>query len=465
MAELFSPQLIAAQEELLQTLEAARELEQNGAGVVQETTRLTVQAARDRLRLLGLAEAQVARLESRGQVDDQVTLPAPASGVVLERLAEQGDYVQTGDPIYRLADLSVLWAQLEVYESDLRWLSVGQEVHFTIPSYPGERFAGEVSFIDPTIDPRSRTASLRVEVGNPGGRLKPGMFLNGTVDARVDAPGLVIPASAPLVTGRRAVVYVQDRDAAQPAFEPRDVLLGARAGDWYLVEEGLEEGELVVARGAFKIDSELQIRGRPSMMQPQGGSPPTHDHGGQGVQGGHDDHDAGADPASPAPEEFRATLGALVRSQFELVDALAGDDAARARELALQVDDALHSVDAEALGGNGARRAWNGMARTMHDALGELGRAPGLDAQRRHFETFSDALTEAVQDFGIVGAGPVYRAMCPMVQGRVGYWLQDNERVANPYFGASMLRCGEIIETLAEDGAPDEHDGHEDHGS
>lgn len=465
MAELFSPKLIAAQEELLQALAAARELEEGGTGIVQETTRLTVQAARDRLRLLGLKPSQVDRLESRGRVEERVTVPAPVSGVVLERLAEQGDYVQTGDPIYRLADLSVLWAQLEVYESELRWLSVGQEVHFTLPSYPGERFSGTVSFIDPTIDPRSRTASLRVEVENAGDRLKPGMFLNGTVQAGLDSPGLVIPASAPLVTGQRAVVYVQDRHAEQPVFEPRDVLLGARAGDWYLVEEGLEEGELVVARGAFKIDSELQIRGRPSMMQPEGGAPPTHDHGGhqmdvETVSATGEDAAAGS-----APEGFQVTLGALVRSQFELVEALAGDDPATAREAALAVDEALHGVDAELLEGAEARRGWNRLAQTMHDALGEVGRSAGLEAQRRHFESFSDALTEAVQDFGIADAGPVYRAMCPMVQGRVGYWLQQDQQVANPYFGASMLRCGEIIETLSDDAARDGGEDHEGHGS
>jgi membrane fusion protein, copper/silver efflux system len=491
MVELYSPKLIAAQEELLQALNAERELAQHGAGVVLDTTRLTVEASRDRLRLLGLDEAQIEALERRGRVEDRVTIPAPVSGVVIERLAAQGDYVATGQAVYRLADLSRLWAQLEVYESDLPWLRLGQAVRFTTQSVPGAEFEGQVAFIDPTLNTQTRTARVRVEIPNPDGALKPGMFVRG-VAAAGEAPAaaghehdhhqadddghahgqgnhgeqrgpVMIPASAPLITGRRALVYVQVPNAERPTFEPRNVVLGPRAGDWYPVQEGLEEGELVVARGAFKIDSELQIRGRPSMMQPEGGRPPVHDHGGHGEHGLHDGHDSqqrraetgnvtGA-PAHEAPEAFRVQLGALVEAQFALVRGLAGDDADAARGVLLDIDEALHGVDGTVLAAGDARRDWNRLARVMHDALSEIGRAPDIDLQRRHFEIFSDALIETVQAFGIEGTGPVRHAMCPMVQGRDGYWLQAEEAIANPYYGAAMLRCGAIIETFADDEA------------
>jgi membrane fusion protein, copper/silver efflux system len=495
MVKVYSPKLIAAQEELLQAIRADRELEAHGVGVVRETTRLTVDASRDRLRLLGLDSAQVREIERRGRVEDHVTIPAPVSGVVIERLAAVGDYVQTGQPIYRLADLSRLWAQLEVYESDLQALEVGQQVRFSTQSYPGEQFDGAVAFIDPTLDGRKRTARVRVEVANADGRLKPGMFVRGTVatgvrqaaaadphashgghapehdESAADAP-LVIPASAPLVTGRRAVVYVQLRDTDRPTFEPRNVLLGARAGDWVIVHEGLAEGELVVSNGAFKIDSELQIRGRPSMMQPEGGAAPVHDHGGHGAHtapaAGDGNPQAIQRPAvtpdglEPAPEAFQAELGRVVSTQFALVRALADDDPDAARRAALAVDEALHAVDGTRLQGRTAREDWNRKAKAIHDALGELGRAPGLDGQRQHFESFSNTLTEAIGQFGIKDAGPVYRAVCPMVQGREGYWLQDDESITNPYYGAAMLRCGEIADTLSDGdgGDDDEHGGH-----
>ncbi len=495
MVKVYSPKLIAAQEELLQAVRADRELEAHGVGVVRETTRLTVDASRDRLRLLGLDSSQVREIERRGRVEDHVTIPAPVSGVVIERLAAVGDYVQTGQPIYRLADLSRLWAQLEVYESDLQALEVGQQVRFTTQSYPGQHFDGAVSFIDPTLDSRKRTARVRVEVPNSDGRLKPGMFVRGTVATGVaqaeavdphaghaghapddrgpdTAAPLVIPASAPLVTGRRAVVYVQLRDTDRPTFEPRNVLLGARAGDWVIVREGLAEGDLVVTNGAFKIDSELQIRGRPSMMQPEGGAAPVHDHGGHGAHAAPAAGGGGSEAAqrtvgtpaaqTQAPEAFQAELGRVVSAQFALVRALAGDDPDAARRAALEVDEALHTVDGARLQGRTARDDWNRMAKAIHDALGELGRAPRLDGQRQHFETFSDTLTEAIRRFGIRDAGPVYRAVCPMVQGREGYWLQDEESITNPYFGTAMLRCGGITDTLSDGvgGADDEHGGH-----
>jgi len=484
MVRLYSPKLIAAQEELLQAVRADRELEAAGVGVVRDTTRLTVDASRDRLRLLGLDTGQIREIEHRGHVEDHVAIPAPVSGVVIERLAALGDYVETGQPIYRLADLSRLWAQLEVYESDLQWLEIGQEVRFTTQSYPGERFHAAVAFIDPTLDSRKRTARVRVEVPNPDGRLKPGMFVRGTVASAAgpatetdlhaghrgpskDDPGavpdspLVIPASAPLITGRRAVVYVQLPAKNRPTFEPRNVLLGARAGDWVIVQEGLVEGELVVTNGAFKIDSELQIRGRPSMMQPEGGAAPAHDHGGHvapaarasDTQAAPRSSGGAGDEAAQAPDAFQAELGRVVRAQFALVQALADDDPDAARQAALEVDGAVHEVDGERLQGRAAREQWNRAVAAIHDALDELGRAPGLDSQRQHFEAFSDALTEAIQRFGIQGTGPVYRAVCPMVRGREGYWLQEDESITNPYFGAAMLRCGDIAETLAEDSA------------
>jgi membrane fusion protein, copper/silver efflux system len=310
MVEIYSPDLITAQEEHLQVIQTARELQESGVEAVRETTRLTVEASHDRLRLLGLSAEQIQRLEQQGQVDERLIIPAPSSGIVIERLAATGDYVETGQPIYRLADMTRLWVELQVYESDLQWLETGQPAVFETQSYPGERFQGAVAFIDPFLDEQTRTVRVRVDVANPDGRLKPGMFVRGVLEAAIGShpeavspddehaghaghtvnagphpaePGqglpLVIPATAPLITGQRALVYVQLPRTEQPTFEPREVVLGPRAGAWYIVREGLSEGELVVVNGGVKIDSELQIRGRPSMMQPEGGAPPVHDHG------------------------------------------------------------------------------------------------------------------------------------------------------------------------------------------
>jgi Cu(I)/Ag(I) efflux system membrane fusion protein len=483
MVEIYSPTLMTAQEEHLQAIQTARELENSPMAAVREATRLTVGASHDRLRLLGLDGEQIHRLERRGRVDERLVIPAPSSGVVLERLASTGDYVETGQPIYRLADLSHLWAALEVYESDIQWLTLGQKAVLATQSHPGESFEGRVAFIDPVLNARNRTVGVRVNLPNAHGRLKPGMFVRGTIEAGVGpppadthgehgggpaaaakmsageagGPSLVIPATAPLITGERAVVYVQLPEEGPPTYEPREVVLGPRAGAWYVVRAGLTAGELVVTHGAFKIDSELQIRGRPSMMQPQGGPPPGHDHG-QAAAGPAPAASRPAPVRATAPRDFQAQIGRLVLANFELVQALAADDPEGAGRAAKAFDEALHTIEPTLLTANAQRREWNRLAPTLHETALAVATGADLTAQRHHFKSFSAALIELVQAFGVAEAGPVHRAMCPMFEGGESYWLQSQEDITNPYFGTQMLTCGEILENLAE--APAPHGGH-----
>ena len=339
IAYLYSPELLTAQEELIQALRARERLGASGTSVGQT---VLVAAAREKLRLLGLKEEQIERVERERRASDHLTIYAPTGGVVIEKHLSEGAYVQTGTPIYTIADLSRLWLELRAYESDLSWIHYGQAVEFSTEAYPGEVFSGQISFVDPVLDERTRTVRVRVNVANERGRLKPGMLVWAVAQAEVgaagramsfalmgkwispmhpeivrDAPGtcdicgmalvraeelgygtgdeagretpLVVPASAPLLTGKRAVVYVA---LGEGLYEGREVVLGPRAGDYYLIREGLREGEEVVVNGAFKIDSALQIRAQPSAMYPAGGAPahghdrgdtsaPEHRHGGQ----------------------------------------------------------------------------------------------------------------------------------------------------------------------------------------
>lgn len=319
MVELYSPELISSQEELIQAAKSLGRLSASSSELVKRSTRQALAAARDKLTLLGLTRTQVQEIETRGNVQDRVTIFAPTSGVVVERSATEGMYVVTGTKIYSIADLSNLWLNLDAYESDLPWIRYGQEVEFETQAVPGKVFRGMVSFISPVVSPDSRTVKVRVSVDNKDGSLKPGLFVKGVIKSKVYAKGqvidtslsgkyicpmhpeivspepgtcpvcgmslvsaedlgylteakgielpLVIPASAPLLTGARAVVYV--KDATESRYELREVVLGPRVEDDYIVEKGLKEGELVVINGAFKIDADLQIKGRASMMQPR----------------------------------------------------------------------------------------------------------------------------------------------------------------------------------------------------
>ena len=319
MVRLYSPELYSAQEELIQAGHALKKLSASGLESLLDSARGTLGAAREKLRRLGMDESQIEEVERSGQAEEYVTIHAHTGGVVIERHASEGMYLDTGTRIFTIVDLDELWVRLDAYESDLEWLRYGQAVEFTAEALPGKLFHGQVAFIDPTLDAETRTAKVRVNVGNREGLLKPEMFVRATLRVRLaggsrvideslagkwvspmhpevvkDAPGycdvcgmelvpaeslgyvvansesekapLVIPASAVLLTGTRSVVYVEDERAEDPTYEGREITLGPRAGDFYLVEQGLSEGELVVVSGNFKIDSALQIEAKPSMM-------------------------------------------------------------------------------------------------------------------------------------------------------------------------------------------------------
>ena len=271
LVALYSPELLSAQEELLQAIGATRQLDGSDMSIARVSSEATVDAVRDKLRLWGLSPDQIVKIEERGTAGEHVTIYAPSSGIVVHKNAQEGMYVETGSRIYTIADLSQVWVNLDAYESDLAWLRHGQEVEFTTQAYAGEVFRGTISFIQPVLDEKTRTVTVRVSLSNADGRLKPGMFVRAVVHSTLSSEGelpLVIPATAPLLTGKRAVVYVEVAGKDRPTYAGRAVVLGPRAGEDYIVTEGLAEGERVVTRGAFKIDAELQIRARPSMMSP-----------------------------------------------------------------------------------------------------------------------------------------------------------------------------------------------------
>jgi len=320
MVYLYSPDLLSAQAELIQAAKSAQNISPDSSEFINRSILATLDAAREKLRLLGLTPQQIENIEQSGKPVDHLTIYAPIGGIVINKNATEGMYVQTGTRIYTIADLSKLWVKLDAYESDISWIRYGQQVEFTTEAYPGRVFKGRISFIDPILDAKTRTVKLRVNVDNSDGVLKPGMFVRSVSKAKVagagrimdtamagkwicpmhpdvvkDSPGpcdicqmplqtaeslgyatidqsakapLVVPASAPLITGKRAVVYVQVPGVAKPTYQGRQVVLGPRAGDYYIVQSGLTEGETVVTNGNFKIDSALQIQAGPSMMSP-----------------------------------------------------------------------------------------------------------------------------------------------------------------------------------------------------
>ena len=482
LVEIYSPTLFSAQQELLQAIATAQKLETSSLEILRTTSDRTVVSAREKLRLYGMTDAQVAGVVERGTPSEQVTLYAPSGGIVIHKNALEGMYVEEGTRIYTIADLSRVWVLLDAYESDLAWLRYGQRVEFEVQAWPGETFHGTIAFIDPVLDDRTRTVKVRLIVENEERRLKPDMFVSATAKAKLsrrgrvvdedlasrwmcpmhpevvadaleacsecgmdlapatelgfvahdeaEKPPLVIPATAPLFTGERSVVYVRLPDTEKPTFEGRMVTLGPRAGDWYVVRLGLREGEEVVVHGNFKIDSELQIRAKPSMMNP-------------------DPADADPPPLpQDAPPRFREGLGLALVPYLRLQAAFADDrddpEAARA------VLEALKSIDAEPLERE-ALAVWEELWPELLEAAQALAEAPDLEQRRVAFYPFTEALVVVLDVFDYEREqGRVGLFHCPMAFDDTGAnWIQDGETVANPYFGSAMLRCGTRTRVLS----------------
>ncbi|NCD33826.1 MAG: efflux RND transporter periplasmic adaptor subunit [Spartobacteria bacterium] len=273
LAELYSPEMTTAQQELY---EAATLLQKTDSPALQKQA----DAARAKLNVMGIDALQIREAELLGAITQHVTIGTPIRGMVIEKAVSEGEYVQTGTRLFTVADLSRLWVLLDGYERDAGRLRTGQPVELTTPALPGHVFEGLIAFVDPVLSNKTRTFGVRVEVDNAEGLLKPGMLAQARARVQLDERGrvmsaatkprhslnpLVIPASAPLLTGKGALVYVE---TGEGHYEGREVTLGPRAGDVYIVLEGLNEGENVVVQGAFKLDGELQIMARPSMMNP-----------------------------------------------------------------------------------------------------------------------------------------------------------------------------------------------------
>lgn len=460
LAKIYSPELLTAQAELL--------------GAMRFNDSRASRSAREKLSLWGLSAGAISAIESKGEPSDTMDIDAPLGGFVTEKMVSDGDYVETGSVLFTIADLSTVWVVLDAYEIDKPWLRFGQRVTFTAEAVPGRTFEGRISFIPPVLDLETRTFKIRVNVPNEGLLLRPGMFVTGIVHARVagdgivldpdlegkwispmhpeivkDGPGqcdvcgmdlvpvselgytasaevaepLMVPASAVLQTGRRAVVYVEVPGRDRPTYEGREIVLGPRAGDAFIVVSGLDEGERVVTNGTFKIDSALQLMAKPSMM----GAP-----------------DPGAPPVIEASPEMKEALGRLMEGYFPVWRALAGDDLAAAAAAARKLEASIHRF--HGLPGN--RNTTNFFERMLGDlskSAGDIAESADIDQARRAFEDASEVLIQGAQSVGLPEGFEVHLAFCPMAfGGRRAEWLQDDESLLNPYFGAAMLQCGEF---------------------
>ena len=460
LVDIYSPELFVAQQEYLNALS------NSGSAL------LNIEDVRQKFKLWGITEAQLEQIEQRGHAVENMTIYAPISGIVLNKAINQGKYVQTGTLLYDIADFSSVWIYLNAYEKDLPWLREGQRFSFTAEALPGQSFNGQIDFIDPVLDRQSRTVKVRAVAANPGNKLKPGLLVTADIKAgTAEAASLAIPASAPLITGERAVVYVSV-PGGEGVFEGREILLGERADDYFIVKEGLRSGEMVVTNGAFKIDSEMQIRAKQSMMSPEGKSMPMgHQHGEEmDMQAtSAQKQDMTGQPANDAEErmrsempqdmefsaEFVASLDPVYLNYFEIQDDLAHDKADNLEKTAQALLNGLENVQAGELGAHAEH--WSRLSSRIESATRNIAASDNIGIIRSEFKKLSDALIETASMFGISDNIEVKQYHCPMAFNDAGAdWLSPKDEVENPYFGAEMFNCGWRVKTFGENGGDQE---------
>ena len=455
IAEVYSPQLLVAQKELILAVQGFNRVKDSGQPAAIDTQRRVLSGVREKLRLLELTQPQIDRIEQQSAPSDHITLYAPMDGIVTHRNVSEGDYVKTGQPLFAVADLKSLWLNAEAYESDLQWLHFAQEIEFTVEALPGSTFTGRVAYSDQEIDPMRRVAKVRVNVPNDALALKPGMFAVASIDVKVaadgsvidpglagkwispmhpeiieDGPGqcsicgmdlvpaeelgfirsgdethenpLLIPASAVLRTGQRALAYVRLDDKVEPTFEGRELIIGPRVGDYFTVESGLAEGELVVTRGAFKLDSELQIMAKPSMMNANAGLVEV--------------------PANSAPEALSGQWQPVLRALGRLKQAAQSDDGPAAARGLERMKTSIVAINTESFQPDDLK-LWREFSRRLTNSL-TLAEKHASHSPLTTFDTISRAIEEAgihlglpyqPPELGAVAANPAITKALPKI--------------------------------------------------
>ena len=453
LATVYSPDLITAQEELLQ------------ANTIKNTQPELFNAAKEKLKNWKIGTATIAKILSSGKIIEQFPVTADVSGIVVGRKVELGDYVMRGMPIYEIADLSTLWILFDVYESDMPFVKVGDQISYTIQSLPGENFEGKVSFIDPVINSKTRVASARIEVKNNDKKLKPEMFASGVLKNNVstsNATEIVIPKTAVMWTGERSVVYIKTSNNNAINFNLREITLGPSLGESYVVKNGLTMGEEIVVQGTYTVDAASQLAGKPSMMNLEGGVKMTghQNHGKEQntstTSEEHSNHQEKNNNSTTknntihekittkvnVSEAFQQQLAQAFNIYIELKNGLTEDNASNVQKSASSLLKNLDKIDMKLLDEK-THMHWMALSKEIKSSTTLIANATDLKTQRNHFIHLSTHFADAIKIFGI--QKKVYEQFCPMANSDKGaLWLSFDETISNPYFGKKMIKCGNI---------------------
>ncbi len=415
IARIYSPALVAAQQELITAAKSKKAQPQ------------FYNAIRNKFRNWKIHGELIDEVESSGEIKTSWPIYSHVNGTVTEIMVQDGAHIMDGSPILKVANLSSVWAVFDAYENQISGLEEGQKIMVTTNAYPNKKIEAEISFIDPVLNTSSRTVEVRAELENKDNTLKPGMFVKAKLErnsGQEQQSTLSIPKTAVLWTGERSLVYVKtSRD--KPVFEMREIELGATLGDTYEVLSGLEAGEEIVAHGTFTVDAAAQLQGKKSMMN-------------QGKE-----KEDSAEMQMNLPDSFQKDFTNVLSTYFDLKDAFVNTNVEDTKTAASKMLQEVNSLKETNLGAMETEHLKK--IRSMLEAISENN---DIENQRDHFIVLSENIIAFASNMETFEK-PLYIQHCPMVNNNEGAdWLSLSEEIRNPYFGEVMMNCGDTQRKL-----------------
>lgn len=414
LATIYSPTLVAAQQELIT------------AAALKQSQPSLYQAVRNKLKLWKLSEAQITNIEASSAIMENFPVYATVSGTVSEKMASEGDYVKQGQPLMKVSNLNEVWAAFDVYENQISEFKKGQKIKVVTKAYPNREFEATLSFIDPVLNRQTRTLTVRADLTNDKGLFKPGMFVTGKIEGKTNAAErqLTIPASAVLWTGERSLVYEKTK-TDEPIFEMREITLGKRLGDMFTVVSGLGEGAEIVTHGAFTVDAAAQLQGKKSMMNQH----TTTKNEGSGTM--------------ELSARLQKNLLESLLVYIQLKDAFVSSDAKAASSHAKSMAEKINAIPVQEVPPTAQTHLTQSRA-----MLTAIGNTSNLEQQRGHFVILNEHFVPLVLNVEDMD-NPLFIQKCPMANSNKGaIWISNEEEIRNPYYGDAMLTCGSVTQVV-----------------
>ncbi len=429
IATVYSPALVTAQNEFIEALE------------IKNIQPELYNAVRNKLKNWKISEKQILQIERTKKVITNFNMYANVSGYIDAMLVQEGNHVKEGSPLFKISNLSSVWAVFDVYEKDIQFLKRGQEITIKLNAFPNQKIKTKIDYIDPNLNSNTRTVAVRTTLKNTNNKLKPGMFVSSTVELKniknSEFSTILVPKTAVLWTGKRSVVYVKV-DKENPVFEIRDVELGNASGDNYVINSGLKTEDEVVVNGAFTVDAAAQLQGKRSMMTSSAkNTEPTKEH---------QESISDIEVINVSPK-FKKPFSELVSSYIQLKDAFVDSDSESVQKLAIQTLKLAKKVPMKYLKNKEAHKRWMETLLKLKEGLQNISETTDIEKQRNQFVMISNAFKPSIASFG--ADKTVYIQHCPMANSNKGAdWLSFDAEIKNPYFGDKMLKCGSTTQIV-----------------